>query len=209
MKRTIRMSLAAGLCVMLAASALALGEGEKSKAKLGENVPTFKLTGADGQERSLESYKGKVVILEWINPDCPWVQRAYKSGSMQQSYEKIREINPQAVWLAINTTHYTGPEQNEGWAKRYKLKYPILLDLDAKVARAYGAKTTPHMFVIDQEGVLRYHGAIDNNQFGDKSEETRVNYVVNAVEQITNKETVSPDYVKSWGCSVKAKARKY
>jgi peroxiredoxin len=210
MKLTARISLAAGLCLALAASslALALGDEQPAKAKLGKKAPDFTLTDSSGVERSLSDYEGRLVVLEWINPDCPFVQRCYQSKSMQKTYERVRELNPKAVWLAVNTTHYSTAEQNNGWIKTHELKYPILLDPKGEVGRRYSAKTTPHMFVIDEKGILRYHGAIDNNKFNDKRGADLTNYVVNAVRQVVDDETVSPDFVKSWGCTVKY-AKKY
>ena len=199
--------LAAGLGVslVLAASTMALGDKETKKAKLGKTAPQFTLLDTTGQERSLADYKGKVVVLEWINPQCPFVVACYKSKAIQNAFLKARQTSKGLVWLAINTTHNTSAEENNSWIRRYGLTYPILLDSKGEVGRLYGAKTTPHMFIIDREGVLRYHGAIDNNKLSDKSRDEVFNYVTNAITQIADEETVAPDYVKSYGCSVKFK----
>jgi peroxiredoxin len=207
MKLTARISLAAGLCLALAVSslALALGDEQPAKAQLGKKAPDFTLTDSSGVERSLSDYEGRLVVLEWINPRCPYVQRCYRSKEMHKAYERVRELSPKAVWLAINTTHNSPPAENTGWIKEHDLKYPILLDPKGEVGRRYSAKRTPHMFVIDEKGILRYHGAISNNQLNDKRGADLTNYVVNAVQQIVAEETVSPDFVKSWGCTVKYK----
>ncbi len=124
---------------------------------------------------------------------------------MQNAYAKSRELDKKVVWLAINTTWSTNAEQNNFWIKQYSLEYPILLDTDGKVGHLYDARRTPHMFVIDEKGILRYNGAIDDNKMRDKSESEETNYVVNAIEQIKAGETVAPDSVRPYGCSVKYK----
>ena len=199
--------LAAGLGVslVLAASAMALADKETMQAKLAKAAPQFTLLDTTGQERSLADYKGKVVLLEWINPKCPFVQNCYKSKAIQEAFLKASQTSKGLVWLAINTTPNTSAEENNNWIRKHGLKYPILLDSKGEVARLYNAKTTPHMFVIDREGVLRYHGAIDNNKLSDKSRDEVFNYVTNAITQMAAQETVSPDYVKSYGCSVRYK----
>lgn len=177
---------------------------KKSKGvKLGEKVPAFTLMDTDGQERSLADYSGKVIVLEWINPGCPYVENCYKTKAMTQAYEKAKALDKGIAWLAINSTSTTNANENGRWIEQFKLKYPILLDIDGKVGRLYDARRTPQMFVIDAEGVLRYNGAIDDNPFARKPVEDATNYVVNAVAQIVAGETVSPDYVKPYGCTVK------
>ncbi len=190
---------------MVAMAATALAADDAKKAKLGEPVPTFTLTDSSGQQRSLADYEGRIVVLEWINPECPYVVNCYKTKAMQTAYEKIKAMDKSAVWLAINTTYSTGPSQNEMWIKQFKLDYPILLDTDGTVGKLYDARRTPHMFVIDKKGVLRYHGAIDDNKMGSKSLDKTTNYVVNAVQQVVDGETVAPDYIKPYGCTVKYK----
>ncbi len=177
---------------------------EKSKGvKLGEKAPAFTLMDTQGQERSLADYAGKVVVLEWINPRCPFVVNCYQTKAMTQAYEKAKALDKGIAWLAINSTSTTNANENDQWIEQFKLKYPILLDTDGKVGRLYDARTTPHMFIIDAEGVLRYQGAIDDNPFARKPAEDATNYVVDAVRQLVDGETVSPDYVKPYGCTVK------
>ena len=122
-----------------------------------------------GVMRTLSKYKGKLVILEWINPQCPFVVNCYKTKAMQTAYDRVKALDKGIVWLAINTTWSTSANENDLWIKRHDLKYPILLDFDGDVGRLYDARRTPHMFVIDTEGVLRYQGAIDDNPFSSKS----------------------------------------
>ena len=194
---------AAATMVVAATTALA---GDHKHAELGEKAPAFTLTDSTGASRSLADSKGKIVVLEWINPRCPYVQNCYNRETMQGAYEAVKKLDKDAVWFAINTTHDTGADQNNLWVKQYKLEYPILLDTDGTVGNLYEAKRTPHMFVIDKEGTLRYHGAIDNNGGRpEKPADEVTTYVVEAVKQIVAGETVAPDYVKPYGCSVKYK----
>ena len=179
-------------------------ESKKSKGvKLGEKVPAFTLMDTGDQERNLADYNGKIVVLEWINPQCPYVVNCYKSKAMTNAYEAVKKLDKSIAWLAINSTSTTNANENGQWIEQFKLKYPILLDTGGKVGQLYDARRTPQMFVIDAEGVLRYNGAIDDNPFARKPAEDATNYVVNAVEQIVAGETVSPDYVKPYGCTVK------
>ena len=198
-----RIGLGAGM-VVLAASASATAD-EQKVAKLGEPAPNFTLTDTTGRTRTLSEYAGRIVVLEWFNTQCPVVQKCYRSKSIQTANEKVRELDKSIVWLAINSTASTNAGQNTMWIKKFDLGYPILLDVDGTVGHQFDARRTPHMFVIDKEGILRYHGAIDNNAFGDKKLDEATNYVVNAVQQIVEGETVAPDYIKPYGCSVKYK----
>jgi peroxiredoxin len=195
--------LVAALAVV--ASAVARGQGDSGApgAKLGREAPSFTLIDTQGQERSLSDYKGRIIVLEWFNTDCPFVQKRYETKAMQNALKKAKELDRSVAWLAINSTHDASAEANNYWIRKYGLQYPILLDTDGRVGRLYDARKTPHMFVIDREGILRYQGAIDNNQLLDKSGDDLVNYVVNAVCQITRGETVAPDYVPPYGCTVK------
>src|SRR5262245_12770355 len=178
---------------------------EAKGAKIGEAAPAFTLKDSTGQERKLSDFKGKIVVLEWTNTECPVVQACYKNKVMVNAYQAAKAASKSVVWLAINSTYTTNPEKNNTWIKAQGIEYPILLDVDGAVGKLYDARRTPHMFVIDQQGILRYHGAIDNNEnaMGDNKEVT--NYVVNAVKQIAAGETVAPDHVKPYGCTVKYK----
>ena len=188
--------------VVLAASATALA-GEEKVAKIGDPAPNFTLLDTNGQKRSLSEYAGRIVVLEWFNTRCPVVQKCYRLETIQTAHERVNELDKTAVWLAINSTASTNAEQNAVWIKQYGMKSPILLDVDGTVGHQFDAKRTPHMFVIDKKGILRYNGAIDDNSYGNKSLDETTNYVVNAVQQILEGETVAPDKVKPYGCSVK------
>lgn len=166
--------------------------------KVGQPAPAFTLSDADGKPVSLSDYADKVVVLEWINPNCPFVQRQYKQGAMKSLAEKYGSSG--VVWLAVNSTSNAAADQNQQWIKQYSLPYPILMDSTGEVGKAYGAKTTPHMFIINK-GTLVYRGAIDDDPSGDKGQKT--NYVGKALDEIAAGNSVSAAETKSYGCSVK------
>ena len=179
---------------------------EAAKATVGEKAPDFTLTDTEGKEHHLADYlkAGKVVILEWFNPDCPFVKKHHmNSRSMAETYATAQENG--AVWLAINSggpgMQGSGVEHNRKAIKDYEITYPVLLDESGEVGKMYGAKTTPHMFLIDKTGTLLYAGAIDNvpnpNELGD------VNYVRAALGACMAGKPLETAETKSYGCSVK------
>ena len=204
-KHTYR--LAALLCLTLVLPATAQdGEQKKApqRAKVGEQAPTFTLADTGGKQHDLSEYTkaGKVVVLEWFNPACPYVVNHHqKSSTMRDLYAKYKEQG--VVWLAINATSGTTAQVNNVWISMNDLKYPILLDEGGKVRRLYDARRTPQMFVIDTKGVLRYKGAIDNNGLLNKSPEEITNYVAKAVQQLVDQETITADSTKPYGCPIK------
>jgi peroxiredoxin len=208
--RTLTRTWAAGL-VGLALLAAPSGAQEEpapeaapQTATLDKKAPPFTLTDAKGQERSLSDYEGRIVVLEWIDTDCPPVASMYRQGVMQKTYKAARKLDGKVAWLAINSTHTTNAAKNRFWINQHKLEYPILVDLNGAVGRRYDARRAPHMFVIDREGVLRYHGALDDNALGSPDAEDITNYVLGAIEQIVAEEPVDPKYVKpSYGCLIK------
>lgn len=194
-----RISLLVLLVVTIASMALAGG------VEIGKPVPEFALTDIYGKTHKLSDYKGKIVILEWTNPNCPFVQRVYREGIMTATQKKAAEKG--AVWITINSTHpkHKDFETNEELAKIYKewkAQYTAFLtDLEGTVGRMFDAKTTPHMFVIDKDGKLVYAGAIDDDPRGSKTE--KVNYVQVALDELTSGKPVSIATTKSYGCSMK------
>lgn len=180
---------------------------EQKKAELGETVPNFTLTDVNGKEHTLEEHKGKTIILEWFNPECPFVVHLYERGEFQTMPEKYVD-NDDYVWISINSNapgkQGSGLEKNKEYTEKWEMKQPLLLDEDSSVARMYGARTTPHMYIIDPDFNLVYHGAISNAPFDRvRGDSEKVNYVDQALEQLKNGETVSPNHVQPWGCSVK------
>ena len=198
---TIGLAALMSAAVAFAAPAPGAEASAEAKAKVGEAAPNFTLDDANGKSHSLSDYKGKIVILQWINPDCPICRRVSKAGLVTKMAKECKALNKDIVHLAINSTAGMPGSTSAKYLKKHKIKALALIDGDGKVGHRYGARTTPHIFVIDAEGILRYQGAIDDDPRGGKEDAT--NYVVNAVRQISSGETVSPDYVKSYGCSVK------
>jgi len=180
------------------------GHAGHQHAEVGAPAPDFTLPGADGKEYKLADYKGKVVVLEWTNHTCPFVQRHQgQKKTMQKTLAKFE--GKDVVWLAMDSNHFC-VEKKDGvlaWSKQNDITYPTLLDPEGKVGHLYGAKTTPHMFVIDAKGVLAYAGAIDDDKYGDK--ESARNYVEEAVTSLLNGSTVAVARTDSYGCSVKYK----
>lgn len=136
-------------------------------ASIGQPAPDFELEDLSGKTYKLSDLKGKTVVLEWYNPECPFVEHAYNDGPLKGLAEKSKD---KLVWLNINSgapgKQGTGKELNQKLAQKLGVKHPVLLDESGKVGRSYGAKTTPHMFIIDDKGVLVYKGALDNAPFG-------------------------------------------
>ncbi len=192
----------AATAVLSVAAATALAGGVEP----GQKAPDFTLTDIHGTTHTLSDYTkaGKVVVLEWFNPDCPFVRKHHVRGKTMQTL--AREFADEGVvWLAINSgapgKQGAGLERNLRAEKEYGIEYPILLDESGKVGKLYGATNTPHMFVIGRAGEIVYAGAIDNNpsplRFGD------VNYVRKALEQYLAGETVDTPVTKAYGCTVK------
>lgn len=171
-------------------------------ARVGAAAPGFTLQDQNGAPISLSDFKGKVVVLEWFNPDCPFVKRHYEAGTMTDLAAKYREQG--VVWLAINSTYTADSAENRTFLSAHKATYPGLDDHEGKVAREYGARTTPDMFIIDRNGVLVYAGAIDDDPRGEKQGQA-VNYVGQALDAVLAGKAVATPETKSYGCSVKYK----
>ncbi|HJK89218.1 MAG TPA: thioredoxin family protein [Polyangiaceae bacterium LLY-WYZ-15_(1-7)] len=168
-------------------------------ATVGEAAPAFALPDQGGTEHSLQQYRGKIVVLEWINPDCPYVQRHYRANTMRGLVEAFADED--VVWLAIDSSHFVTPESSQAWREEHDLPYPILQDPSGEVGRRYGASTTPNMYVIDAQGVLRYQGAIDDDPRG--REESPRNYVREAVQALVDGGAPPVAQTRPYGCTVK------
>lgn len=177
-------------------------------AKLGAPAPDFELTGLDGKTHKLSDHKGKIVVLEWFNPECPFVKNSHTKGSLIETAKNHTAKG--VVWLAINSgaegKQGHGKETNEAGVKSFKLEHPVLLDESGKVGRMYGAKRTPHMYVIDKDGKLVYRGAIDNSPDGEGESPTGgklINHVDAAIEDLTAGREVKVKETEAYGCGVK------
>ncbi|MCS7054332.1 MAG: thioredoxin family protein [Ignavibacterium sp.] len=178
------------------------------QASIDSKAPDFKLKDSYGKEYSLNEFKGKTVVLEWINYDCPFVKKHYDSKNMQQLQEKYTQKG--VVWLAICSSakgkqgHFTNDEINKR-SKEHGAKFTAyLIDEDGTVGKMYGAKTTPHMFIINSDGKLVYAGAIDDIKSTDKEDVKKANnYVSKALDEILSGKEVSTKTTTPYGCSVK------
>lgn len=182
------------------------GHAHADKAEIGAPAPNFSLKGNDGKTYTLADFKDKVVVLEWTNHLCPVVKRCHGSKLMSQTLGKFS--GKPVVWLAIDSTAEgtTSDDAIAAWAKESGVSYPVLRDASGTVGQTYGAKTTPHMFVIDQKGVLAYAGALDNDPHGNLESGMR-NYVEEAVTALLTGSTVVTSKTKSYGCGVKYAAK--
>lgn len=175
---------------------------------IGQPAPNFTLKDTSGQEHSLSDFKGKVVVLEWINHGCPFVVKHYATNNMQKHQADATEKG--VIWLSIcssapGTQGHMSAEDAAAKSKEVGSKATAyLLDEDGKVGKLYQAKRTPEMFVIDKEGTLVYMGAIDDNSSSDKATvEGAKNYVAAAVEEVIAGKPVSKAQTTAYGCSVK------
>lgn len=177
-------------------------------AKVGAPAPAFQAVDADGKIRSLSEFAGKTVILEWTNADCPYVRKHYNSATMQTLQKDMTREG--AVWLSVISSpvgeqgHVEGPQAKELTVKRDAAPTAVLLDPNSKVARAYGATTTPHMYIIDPKGTLAYMGAIDDKPSSSAASLTGAkSYVRQAMAELKAGKPVSEAATKAYGCAVK------
>ena len=175
----------------------------KTKVEVGKPALDFTLKDLEGREQTLSSFRGKVVVLEWFSPGCPTCQWAYTDGPLVTMPERLSKNG--VVWLTINSedpAHKPATlEANKKFADAHSMKAPILLDPTGAVGRSYGAKTTPHMYVIDKKGVLVYRGALDNAPFGkvDGEKTEKVNYVDAALADLAASRAVANAETRSYG----------
>jgi peroxiredoxin len=172
----------------------------ESALTVGSKAPDFALEDTTGKRVSLASFAGRVVVLEWVNPECPFVRRHYAAQTMVRLYQKFKDRD--VVWLSINSSHHLARKDNEAWATKNQLPYPVLDDHTGDVGRLYGAHTTPHMFIVDKGGQLVYRGAIDDDPPGRK-ETGVVNYLERALTQLLEGRPIEIPDSKPYGCSVK------
>jgi peroxiredoxin len=191
--------LAALLAAALPAAAL-------PSAVVGQPAPAFTAQDLSGKPVSLAELKGKTVVLEWHNFGCPFVQKHYRSNNMQALQKKY---GSDVVWLAVNSTHkaasdYMEPAKISTEMQRFKgTPAAYLMDEDGTVGRAYGAKTTPHMYVIDPAGRLAYAGAIDDKRSTNPDDvKGAKNYVAAALDEMKAGKPVTTASTTPYGCSV-------
>jgi peroxiredoxin len=177
---------------------------------VGSAAPDFNVSDATGKTHSLSQYKGKYVVLEWFNPECPFVKKHYGSGNMQKLQSDY--TGKGVVWLSVDssapgTEGNLSPEQAQKVMKDWNTKQTaLLLDSDGKVGRSYNARNTPHMFVINPEGKIVYEGAIDSKATPNPNDITSsTNYVKVALDESMSGKPVSTANTRPYGCSIKYK----
>lgn len=174
----------------------------------GQPAPAFTLTDLDGRRVALADLKGKYVVLEWSNPSCPFVQKHYASGNMQSLQKRFTGEGVQ--WIVVNSTaashsEYLKPAEQKAWLQKQGAAPSIAaLDADGTVGRAYSAKVTPHMYVIDPNGVLVYAGAIDDKRSANPADvKSATNFVVQAFTELRAGKPVSASSTQAYGCTIK------
>jgi peroxiredoxin len=197
------MRLAAFLIAAIAASSAALANPVP-----GQPAPNFRGVDVNGKPVSLADFRGKTVVLEWNNPNCPFVQKHYTSGNMQALQQKNTAAG--VVWLAINSTSeghsdYMSPAKLAGWFAGQKgSPTAVVMDPKGEIGRAYGAKVTPHMYVIDAKGTLVYAGAIDDKRSANPADvKTSTNHVAVALGEIAAGKPVATSATTAYGCTIK------
>jgi peroxiredoxin len=178
---------------------------------VGSAAPDFSLPDANGNTHALSQYKGKYIVLEWFNPECPFVKKHYGSSNMQNLQKEFTDKG--VVWLTIDsnapgTEGSLTPEAAQKVATSWKThETALLLDPEGNVGRAYGAKNTPNMVIINPDGKIIYHGAIDSKATPNPSDiPSSTNYVKAALDQSLAGKSVATPETKPYGCSVKYKS---
>jgi peroxiredoxin len=194
---------------LLATAVVAFGAVmAQASVSVGQAAPDFKVKDTAGKEQSLSAYKGRFVVLEWVNPGCPFVQKHYDTSNMQ-STQKAAEAKG-VVWLTVSSTapdagDYKKPAELAAWVKeKGAAPTATLMDDDGRVGKAYGARTTPHMYVINPQGKLVYAGAIDSKATARKDDvKSATNYVTVALDEAMAGKAVSKASSEPYGCSIK------
>lgn len=204
------LSLLSAFVVPVAAVSVAISAPALAAPKIGAAAPHFTAVDTNGKTHNLADYKGKTVVLEWHNVDCPFVKKHYNSGNMQ-ALQKAATADGVA-WLTVNSSakglqgHLTPQAANELLAAQKAAPTAYLLDTDGTVGRLYEAKTTPHMYVIDPKGTLAYMGAIDDKPTANPEDiKTANNYVTAALASLKANKPVENAATKPYGCAVKYK----
>jgi peroxiredoxin len=176
--------------------------------KVGDQAPDFTGTDSHGQTHKLSEYRGKFVVLEWHNNGCPFTKKHYESGNMQKLQQEW--TGKGVIWLTVISSspgsqgYVTADQENEYLQKMHAVPTAAILDPKGDIGHLYGAKTTPHMFVINPQGQVIYNGAIDDKATTDPSDVNGANnYVSNALQEAMSGKTVAVATTRPYGCSVK------
>ena len=196
---------------LLALPALLLAAAAQAAPAVGQPAPEFTLKDAGGHTVQLSDYRGKYVVLEWTNPGCPYVRKHYDSGNMASTQQDAAARG--VVWLSVNSTErdsgdYVEPNKLVAWQKERKLQSTAtLMDEDGVAGKAYAARTTPHMYIVDPQGKLVYAGGIDSIPSSSQSDIPRaVNYVKQGLAEATAGKPITNASTRPYGCSIKYKS---
>ena len=196
------------LASLMLSLSLVAGTAVGATASVGQPAPAFSVSDAAGKAVSLADFRGRTVVLEWVNPECPYVRKHYGSANMQATQKGATATG--VVWLAVNSTHpshgdFKTPAAMNSWTQQQgAAPSATLMDSDGKVGRAYGARTTPHMYVIDAKGTLVYAGGIDDKPSANPADvKTAKNFVNAALVDMRAGRPVAQPVTRAYGCSVK------
>lgn len=211
-KSTVTAAVVVGLCTAPSfagdqpAAAMSKTTVETSAVMPGQKAPDFTLKDTDGKTHSLKQYldAGKTVVVSWFNANCPFIIRHFEKYHTFTDLDKSF-ASKNVVFLAVNSTNPNHPQfgGDAEKAKKWGIHFPILLDPGGEVGKLYGAKTTPHCFVITKDGMVKYEGAIDDDPQDEKAPKDKVNYVNQALDELLAGKAVSVAESKPYGCGVK------
>jgi AhpC/TSA family len=206
--RATALSLLSTLLLGAASAVQAAGAGAADAPAIGQPAPDFSTVDSQGRMRHLADFRGKVVVLEWTNADCPFTRKHYTSGNMQSLQSLARDKG--VVWLSVISSapgtqgYVDGPRADELSKTRNAVPSAVLLDPSGSVGRLYHAKTTPHMYVIDAKGDLRYMGGIDSIATTDASDIAKAEpYLKEALLAVIDNQPVAHPVTRPYGCSIK------
>jgi hypothetical protein len=192
----------------LAIAAFAIASIAQAAAPVGKPAPDIELADTSGKPVKLADFRGRYVVLEWLNPGCPFVQKHYTSGNMQSLARDYGAKN--VAWLAVNSTRpghpdYMKPAELGAWVRAQNgAAQAVLMDPDGKVGRAYDARVTPHMFIVDPAGIVIYNGAIDDKRSANPADaKTANNFVRAALGEAMAGRPVKTATTQPYGCTVK------
>lgn len=193
--------------LLIASPLLAAAWGAQANAVVGQPAPAFAAVDASGKAVNLADLKGKTVVLEWVNPGCPFVKKHYNAGNMQGTQKAAAADG--VVWLTVSSTNpsasdYKKPAELDAWMKSQGAAALTVMDDSGVNGKAWGAKTTPHMYIVDASGKLAYAGAIDSIPSAKPDDIAKAtNYVKQALDEIKAGKPVSKPSSTPYGCSVK------
>jgi hypothetical protein len=198
-------------CVATVATTFLIAAPAYSAAVVGQKAPEFTAKDATGKTVNLADFKGKTVVLEWVNPGCPYVRKHYGAGNMQSTQKDAADKG--VVWLAINSTDtqhpdYLAPAALQSWMTEQKAAAThTVMDESGKIGQQYAARTTPHMYIINAQGNLIYAGGIDSIASANPADiKTATNYVKQSLGEVAAGKPISSANTKPYGCSVKYKS---